>query len=202
MDYLRVAPKPRFLCSSIESSSHTFYNDGGVVYLCQGRIVPKVMLRPLPVEIWLLIINELGAKREYDALKACAEACEGLIQERAIECIPDQLTFRTPEEVGSINVRQRCAGPEKVHIEGGRRRGEGRISICLCLCDVTPNALGWAASGHDVPLRPHMLSELTNVHLGMDFSLCSDPRSVHDLLILFPSRRLEEIKACLSTSLC
>lgn len=199
-------------------------------------------------------------------------------------------------------MRQRCAGPEKVHIEGGRRRGE-RLPIphlatfasrlarkwtvveltieraewrgqdldlpsllldlayfkdisTLCLCDVTfpsvltfrrlvcafpklpslslrdvtftetaidartfsalvrvrsamvtmqRNALGWAASGHDVPLRPHMLSELTNVHLGKDFSLCSDPRSVHDLvdlLILFPSRRLEEIKAWLSTSLC
>ncbi|KAF9801050.1 hypothetical protein IEO21_10225 [Rhodonia placenta] len=64
-------------------------------------VVPTAMpLRPLPMEIWWQIIDELGAEGEYDALGA------------------------TPEEVGSINVRQRWKGPDEVRIEGGRRRGE------------------------------------------------------------------------------
>ncbi|KAF9810456.1 hypothetical protein IEO21_06926 [Rhodonia placenta] len=287
----RVAPKPRFLCSSIESSFYTFYNDGGVVYLCQGRawgcqhrevsagltlhsittsIVPKVMLRPLPVEIWLLIINELGAKREYDALKACAEEAGGGWEHQceAALCGTRESAHRGREaswRAALATFASRLARKWTVVELTIEWRGQDldlpsllldlayfKDISTLCLCDVTfPSVLTFwrlvcafpklpslslrdvtftqtaldartfsalvrvrsamvtmqpnALSGHDVPLRPHMLSELTNVHLGMDFSLSSDPQSVHDLvdlLILFPSRRLEEIKAWLSTSLC
>ncbi|KAF9809795.1 hypothetical protein IEO21_07270 [Rhodonia placenta] len=79
---------------------------------------------PLPVEVWLLIIDELGAQGEYDALEACAKAGEGLLKERANSYIPNEMTFRTPEEVASINVRQRWEGPYSVHFDGGRRSGE------------------------------------------------------------------------------
>ncbi|EED82039.1 predicted protein [Postia placenta Mad-698-R] len=79
---------------------------------------------PLPVKVWLLIIDELGAQGEYDALEACADAGGGLLKERAKRYIPKEMTFRTPEEVASINVGQRWKGPEEVHIVGGRRGGE------------------------------------------------------------------------------
>ncbi|EED82066.1 predicted protein [Postia placenta Mad-698-R] len=95
-----------------------------VVEIEGHRAIPTDMLPRLPVEIWLLIIDELGAEREYDALEACAKATEGLIQERAIKYVPDEMTFRTQEEVASIELAQRWEGPRKVRIEGGRRRGE------------------------------------------------------------------------------
>lgn len=82
------------------------------------------MCRPLPLEVWLLIIDELGAQGEYDALEACAEASEGLLKERAERSIPQEMTFRTQEEAASISVRQRWDGPREVRIEGGRRSGE------------------------------------------------------------------------------
>ncbi|EED78891.1 predicted protein [Postia placenta Mad-698-R] len=78
----------------------------------------------LPMEIWLMIIDELGAEREYDALEACARATEGSIQERAWRYVPDEMAFRTQEDVTSINLALRWEGPFKVRIEGGRRSGE------------------------------------------------------------------------------
>ncbi|KAF9810333.1 hypothetical protein IEO21_06992 [Rhodonia placenta] len=76
------------------------------------------MLRRLPLEVWLLVIDELGAEGEYDALEAFAEASEGLLKERAERYIPEKMTFRTKEAVTSINLRQRWAGPKKVRILG------------------------------------------------------------------------------------
>lgn len=85
------------------------------------------MLRTLPLEIWLQIIEEAGAAGEYDALEACAKANRGgLLEERAQRCIPDEMTFRTQEDVASINMRQRWKGPKEVRIEGGRQSGERR----------------------------------------------------------------------------
>lgn len=82
------------------------------------------MLPHLPVEIWLSIIDELGAQREYDALEACAAFTVGVLQERAQTYIPDTMTFRTREEVVSIVLRRRWEGPQTVNIVGGTRRGE------------------------------------------------------------------------------
>ncbi|KAF9805106.1 hypothetical protein IEO21_09188 [Rhodonia placenta] len=79
------------------------------------------MLRRLPVEIWLLVIDELGAAREYDALEACAEASAGLLKETAEKYIPNEMTLRTREEILSINLKQRWQGPRKVRIERGLR---------------------------------------------------------------------------------
>ncbi|EED82047.1 predicted protein [Postia placenta Mad-698-R] len=90
-------------------------------------IVQIAMLRTLPLEIWLQIIEEAGAAGEYDALEACAKANRGgLLEERAQRCIPDEMTFRTQEDVASINMRQRWKGPKEVRIEGGRQSGERR----------------------------------------------------------------------------
>ncbi|EED85266.1 predicted protein [Postia placenta Mad-698-R] len=79
-----------------------------------------------PVEIWLLIIDELGRQREYDALEAISLACEGEIHWRAKKYVPSEVTFRKQEEVASINVarRLRWGGPSKVCIEGGARSDE------------------------------------------------------------------------------
>ncbi|KAF9805972.1 hypothetical protein IEO21_08870 [Rhodonia placenta] len=87
------------------------------------------MLRPLPLEVWLLIVDELGAAREYDALEACAEASSKeleLLNERAKKYIPNELRFRTPEEVASIQVARKLGwlGPKYVRIEGGEHCGE------------------------------------------------------------------------------
>ncbi|OSX65968.1 hypothetical protein POSPLADRAFT_1131289 [Postia placenta MAD-698-R-SB12] len=87
------------------------------------------MRRPLPLEVWLLIVDELGAAREYDALEACAEASSKesqLLNERAKKYIPNELGFRTPEEVASIRVARKLGwlGPKCVRIEGGEHRGE------------------------------------------------------------------------------
>ncbi|EED85262.1 predicted protein [Postia placenta Mad-698-R] len=87
-------------------------------------IVPTAMLRRPPLEVWLLIIDELGAEGEYDALEAFAEASEGLLKERAERYIPRKMTFKTKEEVASINLRQRWAGPKKVRILGEIRSGK------------------------------------------------------------------------------
>lgn len=74
-------------------------------------------LRPLPLEVWLLIIDELSAEHEYGALEACAKASRGLLKERAERCIPKEMTFRMQEEVTSINLRQHWKGPiEVVHL--------------------------------------------------------------------------------------
>ncbi|EED85144.1 predicted protein [Postia placenta Mad-698-R] len=87
------------------------------------------MLRPLPLEVWLLIVDELGAAREYDALEACAEASSKeleLLNERAKKYIPNELRFKTPEEVASIQVARKLGwlGPKCVRIEGGEHCGE------------------------------------------------------------------------------
>ncbi|OSX65699.1 hypothetical protein POSPLADRAFT_1052368 [Postia placenta MAD-698-R-SB12] len=82
------------------------------------------MLRRLPLEVWLLVIDALGAEGEYDALEAFAEASEGLLKERSERYIPEKMTFRTKEGVASINLRQRWAGPKKVRILGENRSGK------------------------------------------------------------------------------
>ncbi|EED85261.1 predicted protein [Postia placenta Mad-698-R] len=87
-------------------------------------IVPTAMLRPLPLQVWLLIIDVLGAEGEYDALEACAKASEGVLKERAKKYVPDKLTFRMQEEVASINLRPRWTGPKEVRILGGDRSGQ------------------------------------------------------------------------------
>ncbi|OSX65706.1 hypothetical protein POSPLADRAFT_1131708, partial [Postia placenta MAD-698-R-SB12] len=75
-------------------------------------------------EIWLLIVDELGAKREYDASEACIYASEGFIEERAERYLPSAVVFRTQEEVANINLVPRWKGPYTVRIEGGVRGGE------------------------------------------------------------------------------
>lgn len=82
-------------------------------------MVPTAKPRPLPLEVLLLIIDELGADREYDALEAWAEASEGLLQERAYRYIPREIVFGTQEEAASINLAFRWKGPQAVRIEGG-----------------------------------------------------------------------------------
>ncbi|KAF9801538.1 hypothetical protein IEO21_10086 [Rhodonia placenta] len=92
-------------------------------------MVPTAKPRPLPLEVLLLIIDELGADREYDALEAWAEASEGLLQERAYRYIPREIVFGTQEEAASINLAFRWKGPQAVRIEGGARTSERRLPI-------------------------------------------------------------------------
>lgn len=56
------------------------------------------MLQPIPLEIWFLIIDELGAESEYDALSACSHVCPEW-QERTKKYILPEMTFRSQEEV-------------------------------------------------------------------------------------------------------
>lgn len=84
-----------------------------------------VMLQPIPLEIWFLIIDELGAESEYDALSACSHVCPEW-QERTKKYILPEMTFRSQEEVASIKVGRGLGwgGPREVCIEGGRRSDE------------------------------------------------------------------------------
>ncbi|EED78901.1 predicted protein [Postia placenta Mad-698-R] len=79
--------------------------------------VRSAILPRLPVEIWLMIIDELGAEGEYDALIACARASQGLLWE------VEKTAKRTPAEVARINLAPRWRGPFTVHIVGGIQRG-------------------------------------------------------------------------------
>lgn len=83
------------------------------------------MLQPLPLEIWFLIIDELGAESEYDALSACSNVCPEW-QERTKNYILPKMSFRTQEEVASIKFGRELGwgGPREVCIEGGRRSDE------------------------------------------------------------------------------
>lgn len=104
------------------------------------------MLRPLPLELWLLIIDELGAERDYDALEACAEASEGLLKERAERYIPNEMTFRKQEEVASIKMGLHWKGPERVRILGGMRRG-GQLPIPHLATFASRFAQKWTRAG-------------------------------------------------------
>ncbi|KAF9809785.1 hypothetical protein IEO21_07260 [Rhodonia placenta] len=88
-------------------------------------------LTPLPVEVWLLIIDELGATREYGALKACVDASHGEVQERAKKHIPPKMIFKKIEDVAGINVgrKLRWEGPNQACIEGGGHGGGERFPI-------------------------------------------------------------------------
>lgn len=150
-------------------------------------IVPTAMLPRLPVEIWLLIIDELGAEHEYDALEACVGASEGLMKERAGRYVPYELTFRSPEEVARINVRQRWKGPLRVCFVRGRRGGE-RLPIphlatlasrlaqkWTNVCELTIERAEWRAQ--DLDLRSLLL----------DLAYFSDIRELRLYSVTFPS---------------
>ncbi|EED82048.1 predicted protein [Postia placenta Mad-698-R] len=135
----------------------------------------------LPVEIWLQIIDELCAEHEYDALHACAYASEGLLRRRAERAIPEEMTFRTQEEVARIKVRQHWEGPWHVRTEGGRRRGE-RLPIphlatlasrlaqkWTNVQQLTIERAEWRAQGLDLPTLLLDLGCLSQIcHLNLD----------------------------------
>ncbi|OSX65737.1 hypothetical protein POSPLADRAFT_1131193 [Postia placenta MAD-698-R-SB12] len=138
------------------------------------------MLRPLPLEVWLQVIDELGAESEYDVLRACSEASDGLLRERAEKYIPTKMAFRTKEEVANINLELRWTGPRRVHIEGGRHGGERRPipHLATFASRLAPNwtdvqaltieRAEWRA--HDLDLRTLLLDigrfdRITTLHL-------------------------------------
>ncbi|KAF9804392.1 hypothetical protein IEO21_09410 [Rhodonia placenta] len=149
-------------------------------------IVPTAMLRPLPVEIWLMIIDELGAEREYDALEACTEADEGLLKERAERYVPNGMTFRTQEDVASINVRQRWEGPENVCIEGGSCSGE-RLPIPHLAAFTSRLARKWIVHKLTIERAEWRVQDLDMTSLSLDLAFFDSLTHVRLQDVTFPS---------------
>ncbi|EED82046.1 predicted protein [Postia placenta Mad-698-R] len=158
----------------------------GELHITTGT-VQSAMRRPLPLEVWLLVVDELGAECEYDALEACAKASEGLLKERAERYIPKEMTFRTQEEIASISVRQRWAGPTKVRIEGGRQSGE-RLPIPHLMTFASRLAGKWTDVKHLTIERAEWRAQDLDLRsLSLDLGRCNNIGNLHLYDVAFPS---------------
>ncbi|OSX65707.1 hypothetical protein POSPLADRAFT_1131087 [Postia placenta MAD-698-R-SB12] len=149
-------------------------------------MVRQAMLPRLPVEIWLLIIDELGAEGEYDALMACAGASDGLMNERARSYVPFQMSFRTPEEVASINLRQRWKGPYAVRILGGMRRGE-RLPIPHLATFASRLAQRWTVPELTIENAEWRARDLDPRSVLLDLACFNEIRHLHLAGVTFPT---------------
>ncbi|KAF9803142.1 hypothetical protein IEO21_09755 [Rhodonia placenta] len=149
--------------------------------------VPTAVLRPLPLELWLLIIDELGAEREYDALEACAEASEGLLKERAERYIPNEMIFRKQEEVASIKMGLHWKGPERVRILGGMRRG-GRLPIPHLATFASRLARKWTRAGTlTIEKAEWRVQDLDQHHLLLDLAYFNNVSTLFLYGVTFPT---------------
>ncbi|EED78298.1 predicted protein [Postia placenta Mad-698-R] len=149
--------------------------------------VPTAVLRPLPLELWLLIIDELGAEREYDALEACAEASEGLLKERAERYIPNEMTFRKQEEVASIKMGLHWKGPERVRILGGLRRG-GQLPIPHLATFASRLARKWTRAGTlTIEKAEWRVQDLDQHHLLLDLAYFNNVSTLFLYGVTFPT---------------